>query len=160
MSVFFQYYVALLFIKQAELLFLDHFDYFNRLALFFRPCKGCLVQECPGVACLAHTNTSPQTHTHTHSKYTPCTQVLIPSTFLPRHFRTCSPMKIDVLDFSVALQQSLPQAQSPSAYLCHFNGGESSLLRKRSCNFISMNCSFTLKKSLLFLPCSYLCASG
>lgn len=151
MSVFFQYYVALLFIKQAELLFLDHFLYFNRLVCFFSdPAKVVWYKnalESPA----QHTLTHLHKHTHTHSEHTPCTQVLIPSTFLPRHFRTCSPMKIDVLDFSVALQQSLPQAQSPSAYLCHFNGGESSLLRKKSCNFISVNCSFTVKK-IPFIP--------
>lgn len=33
-------------------------------SLFFRPWKGCLVQERPGVARLAHTNTASQTHTY------------------------------------------------------------------------------------------------
>lgn len=96
-------------------------DYFqtviNKLTLFFRPCKSCLVQERPGVACLAHTNTASQTHTH--SRHTPHSGYR-PLNISAETLWTCSPLKIDVLDFSVALQQSLPQAQSPSAYLCHF----------------------------------------
>lgn len=99
--------------------------------MFFRPCKGCLVQERPGVPCLAHTNTASQIHTHIYSRHTRHSGYC-PLNISTETLWTCSPLKIDVLDFSVALQQSLPQAQSPSAYLCHFNGGELSLLRKKS----------------------------
>lgn len=129
-------------------------------SLFFRPWKGCLVQERPGVARLAHTNTASQTHT-----YETCPALRLSP---PQHFYRDTLDLFPLEDRCLGLLGCLTtESASGAESLCiplsfywwrivSFKGKKA----LSSCNFISVNCSFTVKKSLLFLHCSYLCASG